>query len=68
MNYSFWKMIYLRKSGLRVIKTEKQELKEKKELLERLEKDKEKYTPEIAKDYNGEKTIDEFRNSPLFVN
>lgn len=38
-----------------------------KELLERLEKDKEKYTPEIAKDYNGEKTIDEFRNSPLFV-
>lgn len=37
------------------------------ELLERREKDKEKYTPEIAKDYNGEKTIDEFRNSPLFV-
>ena len=28
--YSFWKMIYLRKSGLRVIKTEKQELKERK--------------------------------------
>lgn len=38
-----------------------------KELLERREKGKEKYTPEVAKDYNGEKTIDGFRNSPLFV-
>lgn len=37
------------------------------ELLNKREKDKEKYTPEVAKDYNGEKTIDEFRNSPLFV-
>ena len=37
------------------------------ELLEKREKNKEKYAPEIAKDYNDEKTIDEFRNSPLFV-
>lgn len=37
------------------------------ELLNKREENKEKYAPEIAKDYNGEKTIDEFRNSPLFV-
>jgi hypothetical protein len=48
-------------------KNRKTRAEREKELLERLEKDKEKYTPEIAKDYNGEKTIDEFRNSPLFV-
>lgn len=48
-------------------KNRKTRAEREKELLERLEKDKEKYTPEIAKDYNGEKTIDELRNSPLFV-
>lgn len=48
-------------------KNRKTRAERKKELLEKLEKNKEKYTPEIAKDYNGEKTIDEFRNSPLFV-
>ena len=48
-------------------KNRKTRAERERELLERLEKDKEKYTPEIAKDYNGEKTIDEFRNSPLFV-
>lgn len=37
------------------------------ELLNKRDENKEKYAPEIAKDYNGEKTIDEFRNSPLFV-
>ena len=37
------------------------------ELLNKREENKEKYAPEIAEDYNGEKTIDEFRNSPLFV-
>lgn len=48
-------------------KNRKTRAEREKELLEKLEKNKEKYTPEIAKDYNGEKTIDEFRNSPLFV-
>lgn len=48
-------------------KNKKTRAEREKELLERLEKNKEKYAPEIAKDYNGEKTIDEFRNSPLFV-
>lgn len=37
------------------------------ELLNKREGNKEKYAPEIAKDYNSEKTIDEFRDSPLFV-
>ena len=36
-------------------------------LLNKRDENKEKYAPEIAKDYNGEKTIDEFRDSPLFV-
>jgi len=48
-------------------KNRKTRVEREKELLEKLEKNKEKYAPEIAKDYNGEKTIDEFRNSPLFV-
>lgn len=48
-------------------KNRKTRAEREKELLEKLEKNKEKYAPEIAKDYNGEKTIDEFRNSPLFV-
>lgn len=48
-------------------KNRKTRAEREKELLEKLEKNKEKYAPEIAKDYNGEKTIDEFRDSPLFV-
>lgn len=48
-------------------KNRKTRAEREKELLEKLEKNKEKYAPEIAKDYNGEKTIDEFRNSPLFI-
>lgn len=48
-------------------KNRKTRAEREKELLEKLEKNKEKYASEIAKDYNGEKTIDEFRNSPLFV-
>lgn len=48
-------------------KNRKTRAEREKELLEKLEKNKEKYAPEIAKDYNDEKTIDEFRNSPLFV-
>ena len=48
-------------------KNRKTRAEREKELLEKLEQNKEKYAPEIAKDYNGEKTIDEFRNSPLFV-
>lgn len=48
-------------------KNRKTRAEREQELLERLEQNKEKYAPEIAKDYNGEKTIDEFRNSPLFV-
>lgn len=48
-------------------KNRKTRAEREKELLEKLEKNKEKYAPEIAEDYNGEKTIDEFRNSPLFV-